>query len=100
MAPPIEKKRFVPKRPQTASLSSKRGAPSAKRQAVAARVATVSPAAASLAKKQANAVQVSIPFGVVEKYKVGLKVLLDESIYPTAASVHGVMSCLIVVLQN
>lgn len=38
-------------------------------------------AAAEKAARLASAVQVSIPFGTVEKYQLGLKILLPETIY-------------------
>jgi hypothetical protein len=91
MAPTNDKRRYVAKR-STPPASTKGSTPSGKRQAVSPKGSNVSPAAAALAKKQAKAVQVVIPFGVVDKYQVGLKILLDESIYPNAAAV----SCLMV----
>lgn len=42
------------------------------------------------AAKLASAVQVSIPFGTVSKYKPGLKLLLSESIYGNANDVSTV----------
>jgi hypothetical protein len=48
---------------------------------------SASAALEALARKKANAVQASIGFGSVNKYKVGMKILLPDSIYPTKQAV-------------
>jgi hypothetical protein len=51
-------------------------------------VTPASIAAAAAAKWKNDAIQVTLPFDAREKYPVGLKILLDESIYPTPAAVR------------
>ena len=43
----------------------------------------------SAAKKKRDSVQVHLAFGTVEKYKIGLKVLLDDSIYDDKSPVRS-----------
>jgi hypothetical protein len=96
MAPSVPKKRRSsdsdPSKRAAVSGHGKRSAivldpsPNAKRPAVVRK--QQSAASAALAKKQANAVQVPISFGAVDKYPVGLKILLDDSIYLDGVSLY------------
>ena len=54
-------------------------------------------------KRKNDVMQTSLSFKAKEKYPIGMKVLLDESIYPTAASVSWfviVDCCVAIVLAD
>ena len=53
----------------------------------ATRPLSASSSASSSAKKKSNPVQISLSFGSVDKYKVGMKILLPDSIYPSKSQV-------------
>lgn len=70
--------------------ATKPTSPSKRSATVSPRTRTITPsskASAEKALKVAAAVQVNIQFGVVEKYKPGIKILLPESIYGSAKDV-------------
>jgi hypothetical protein len=76
--------------PTTAVLPSKRLS-----AASASKPSSDSAKDSSAKKKTRDSVQVHLTFGTVEKYKIGLKILLDDSIYDDKSPVR---SFLIVVL--
>lgn len=75
------------------SAATKPTSPSKRSATVSPRTRTITPsskASAEKALKVAAAVQVNIQFGVVEKYKPGIKILLPESIYGSAKDVSSI----------
>jgi hypothetical protein len=89
-APPARPASVPPaQRPSSSSSSSP-----AIRTSSSQRVMSVASAvAAEKAGRLANAVQVSIPFGTVEKYQIGLKILLPDTIYGSIGDVSHLVGC-------
>ncbi len=74
-------KKRAAKRQPSAPTSKRASYPSAGVLSVSKLVTPSSKAAVDKASKLASAVQVNISFETVDKFKAGLKILLDDSIY-------------------
>lgn len=81
MAPPAKKRRTSAPLPNTTLLRSSTSSPAVRPMSAATIAAT------EKAAKLAAAVQGNIAFGVLEKYKMGMKILLPDSIYGSIADV-------------
>jgi hypothetical protein len=85
MAPPAKKRRTSAPLPNTSNTSLRSSSPAVRPMSAATIAAT------EKAAKLAAAVQHNISFGVLEKYKMGMKILLPDSIY---GSITDVSCCL------
>ena len=85
MAPVPRKRRAAAAAAPSSSRPTKRVTPPSSSSKRVPSVASV--IAADVAKRKAAAVQVNLPFAKVDRFPVGIKLLLPDTIYPNAASV-------------